>query len=332
MMSFYGSEALLQHKDLVRQYERCLDSYALGVLALELICSPALAGHQAKEGERDELRGSWRRLLTAWSRYRKDVTRWHSEIYKVFSVGGDVTPVYLGFAKEGVVDKVLHLVATVRACLRACIHRTNDAMIQNLLWAVAELLDEGSSVSLSVITELVSRSGETASLGQAASSQGARESTPSRPAASAHAARPVPVLTLCRSAPSLEVPGALSGRSRGEAPWGSLAQHTCTSWTLPHALNFSPAVPSPLEASPPVAALPRQRSFTPRLVRQPLLSQSPRVASLPPASSPTMSSPGVGQAPCISRSPLSGDRTKIAAHDEAMRTWLRCTQLQFGGA
>lgn len=149
MMSFYGAPAVSKHKDLVRQYETRLDSYALGVMALELLCTPALASCDVtKTGKEDELRGSWRRLLTAWTKFRRDVTRWHEDIFKVFASGADNGPLFQRMSQERVVEQVGNHVAGIRACLRACIERTNDPVVKRLIWVIAELVDEGSSLSL----------------------------------------------------------------------------------------------------------------------------------------------------------------------------------------
>lgn len=149
MMSFYGAPSLKKHKDLVRQYETQLDSYALGVMALELLCIPALAScDPGKTAEEDELRGSWRRLLNAWTKYRKDVTRWHSDIHKVFAAGVDTGPLFKRMAQERTVERLSAHVSTLRSCLRACIDRTNEPTVKNLIWVIAELIDETSSITL----------------------------------------------------------------------------------------------------------------------------------------------------------------------------------------
>lgn len=149
-MSFHGADALMQRSDLRQQYETRLDIFGLGVLALEMMCATALQADDGT-GTTDGLRGAWRRLLTAWSKYRRDVTRWHTTIYKVFSVGGDIGPVYIQLRQERVVDRVLARLSTVRTCLRACVDRAHDPMIQTLLWVIGEMLDESSTVGLSEI-------------------------------------------------------------------------------------------------------------------------------------------------------------------------------------
>jgi len=149
-MSFHGAEALMQRSDLRQQYETRLDIFGLGVLALEMMCISALAADDGT-GATDGLRGAWRRLLTAWTKYRRDVTRWHTTIYKVFSVGGDIGPVYIQLRQERVVDRVLARLLTVRTCLKACVDRAHDPMIKTLLWAIGEMLDESSTVGLSEV-------------------------------------------------------------------------------------------------------------------------------------------------------------------------------------
>lgn len=150
-VSFWGADEMAAQKDLCNQYKTRLDVFGLGITALEVLCTIALDGsnaagcHPEIGGAADGLRGSWRRLLNAWTKYWTDVTRWHTMIYRVFSLGGDVGPLYQELAKESVVDKVRSRMATIRQCLRACVNRTEDPRIQQLLGVLAEMLDEGSS-------------------------------------------------------------------------------------------------------------------------------------------------------------------------------------------
>jgi serine/threonine protein kinase len=150
-VSFWGADEIAAQKDLCKQYMTRLDIFGLGITALELLCTTALDGSNAagcQSGSSDGLRGSWRRLLNAWTKYWTDVTRWHTMIYRVFSLGGDVGPLYQELAKERVVDKILSRMAQIRQCLRACVHRTEDPRIQSLLSVIAEMLDEASTVGL----------------------------------------------------------------------------------------------------------------------------------------------------------------------------------------
>lgn len=150
-VSFWGADEIAAQKDLCMQYKNRLDIFGLGITALELLCTTALDGSNAagcQSGSDDKLRGSWRRLLNAWTKYWTDVTRWHTMIYRVFSCGGDVGPLYQELAKERVVDKILSRMAQIRQCLRQCVNRTEDPKIQRLLSVLAEMLDEGSTFSL----------------------------------------------------------------------------------------------------------------------------------------------------------------------------------------
>jgi serine/threonine protein kinase len=150
-VSFWGADEIAAKRDLCQQYVHRLDIFGLGITALELLCTTALDGSNAagcQSGSSDGLRGSWRRLLDAWTKYWTDVTRWHTMIYRVFSLGGDVGPLYQELAKERVVDKILSRMANIRKCLRQCVNRTEDPRIQSLLSVLAELLDEGSTFGL----------------------------------------------------------------------------------------------------------------------------------------------------------------------------------------
>lgn len=150
-VSFWGADEIAAKRELCAQYINRLDIFGLGITALELLCTTALDGSNAagcQTGAADGLRGSWRRLLDAWTKYWTDVTRWHTMIYRVFSQGGDVGPLYQELAKERVVEKILTRMASIRKCLRACVNRTEDPRIQSLLNVLAELLDEGSTFGL----------------------------------------------------------------------------------------------------------------------------------------------------------------------------------------
>lgn len=196
LMSFYGADSMAQRKDLCHQYETRLDIFALGVMALELLCVTALATDDGAS-EVDGLRGSWRRLLTAWSKYRHDVTRWHTQIYEIFAVRGDIGPLYQELARENVVDKVLGRVTDVRACLRACVDRATDSSIQALLRVVDEMLSESSSFGLAeAVLALSSGEAAAAAAGPAAAQQQhAHVTTP--PASHRQAPLSPPAPTLC---------------------------------------------------------------------------------------------------------------------------------------
>jgi len=145
-MSFYGPDETASHQDFCNQYKTRLDIVGLGLTALELLCATALSSSYTWGA--DSLRGSWRRLFTAWETYREEVTRWHTMIFRVFSEGGDIGPLYKELGQERVVGKVAAHIAKVRALLRACTARTEDAGVKSLLTVLAEMIDEGSSMGL----------------------------------------------------------------------------------------------------------------------------------------------------------------------------------------
>lgn len=150
-MSFCGPEDTAAKKEFCSQYKTKLDITGLGLTALEMLCSTALASRPS--WGQDGLRGSWQRLLDGWQTYREDVTRWHTMIFQVFVSGGDITPLYQQLAQEQVVDRVVAHIADVRALLRACVQRAEDPAIQRLLTVIAEMLDENSKWTMRDVVE-----------------------------------------------------------------------------------------------------------------------------------------------------------------------------------
>jgi len=153
LMSFYGPDETSTRKDLCNQYQTRLDIVGLGLTALEVLCSSALAARHTWGDE--ALRGSWRRLFLAWQKYRDEVTRWHTQIFQIFSCGGDIAPLYQQLAEERVVDRVSEHLACLRGLLRACTKRAEDKKIQNLLAVLAETIDERSTMGLGEMVEAV---------------------------------------------------------------------------------------------------------------------------------------------------------------------------------
>mmetsp|Transcript_8929 Transcript_8929/g.16049 ORF Transcript_8929/g.16049 Transcript_8929/m.16049 type:complete len:814 (-) Transcript_8929:104-2545(-) len=147
LMSFYGAEAMKGKPDLCRQYQTRLDIYGLAVTALELLCIEVLGAD--RQADVEQLPQEWKALLRSWASFWSDVSRWHSQVYDVFSRGGDITPLYTRLAQECVVDKVLAHVLTVRENLRACAKDAETGMgHRELLCVLAEMLDEGSQIAL----------------------------------------------------------------------------------------------------------------------------------------------------------------------------------------
>eukprot|EP00747_Dinoflagellata_sp_TGD_P199542 gnl/TRDRNA2_/TRDRNA2_72796_c0_seq1.p1 gnl/TRDRNA2_/TRDRNA2_72796_c0~~gnl/TRDRNA2_/TRDRNA2_72796_c0_seq1.p1 ORF type:complete len:697 (+),score=98.16 gnl/TRDRNA2_/TRDRNA2_72796_c0_seq1:104-2092(+) len=164
MMSFHGADDLAAHRDLHRQYLQRLDSYGLGITALEVLCTTALGGSHPKNG--DSLRGSWRRLLTTWSKYWHEVEVWHQKIFNAWKAdcpaGGhrsDIGPLYQQMVQDRAVEKVQSRVTDLRACLRACILRAQDPSMQTLLGVLAELLDESSTFGLREAVQAITGQG-----------------------------------------------------------------------------------------------------------------------------------------------------------------------------
>jgi len=151
LMSLYGPDETAAHRGFCNQYKTRLDITGLGLAALEILCSTALASSYTWGA--DGLRGSWRRLFQAWERYREDVTRWHTMIFHVFSTGGDVNPLYQKLGQERVVDKMAGHMAKMRSLLHACTMRTEDVQVRSLLNVLAEMIDEQSSLGLEQAVE-----------------------------------------------------------------------------------------------------------------------------------------------------------------------------------
>jgi len=146
LMSFYGPDETQGRQAFCNQYKTRLDIVGLGLTALEILCNAALStSHNWGE---DGLRGSWRRLFFAWEQYRKEVTRWHTQIYRVFASGGNVGPMYRQLAQEHVVERIIEHIRQICSLLRACVKRAEDYRIQNLLQVLADMLDERSTTTL----------------------------------------------------------------------------------------------------------------------------------------------------------------------------------------
>lgn len=200
LMSFYGAEETLAHKDFCSQYKTRLDIVGLGLTALELLCATAVASSDAWGAE--GLRGSWRRLFDAWEKYREEVTRWHLQIFKVFAAGGDIVPLYHELAQERVVDKVTSHVARIRNLLRACTQRAEEPKVQRLLGVLAEMIDEKSTMSLRDAVETL----------------GGEMGTKSAPSAAFRSAAPQPLMAHGMAASTAPVPATAAAVQPLPAP------------------------------------------------------------------------------------------------------------------
>lgn len=143
IMHLYGADYLASCPDFCRQYQTRLDVHGLGITGVELLCASALALRPSGTLTAEEQR--WSNLLDAWKRYRATVDAWWAEIYSVFSVGGDFTPVHAWLLQEGAAEQVISLMAELRAALRACIQPGSQGCVLHVL---AELIDERSSLEL----------------------------------------------------------------------------------------------------------------------------------------------------------------------------------------
>jgi len=139
-MTFYGPQEMQSNSNMCEQYKTRLDVAGLGLTALELLCSTALAS--SWNWGPDDLRGSWRRLFEAYKKYRDDVTRWHQMIFQVYSSKGETDPLYQKLNQEHIVDRVAAHVDTVRSLLRSCTRRVEDVQTQRLLHVLADMIDE----------------------------------------------------------------------------------------------------------------------------------------------------------------------------------------------
>jgi len=149
----FGVEALALRLVLCRQYTTRLDIHGIAITAIELLCTTigsACPGSSAAGSMDFNNRESaaWSRLLASWHRYRTDVWSWHSQVYEVFLVGGNIEPVMRRLGQEGVVDLLLALLAELRTGLRACAACCMDSGSRCLLSVLAEMIDESSTLGL----------------------------------------------------------------------------------------------------------------------------------------------------------------------------------------
>lgn len=157
MVHLYGADYLAEREDYCRQYQWRLDSFGLGITAVELMCSTALAarlaGAEPVEPEK-ESDVCWARLLDAWQRYYERAGNWWAEIYKVFSTGGDFRPVHAWLVEELVADQVVALMGDLREGLRSCMACAGDESSARILHVVSELIDEASEHDLLALCQM----------------------------------------------------------------------------------------------------------------------------------------------------------------------------------
>lgn len=160
MVHCFGAEYLEEKQSFCRQYKTRLDIHALGITAIEVLCSVALAarksGAPCNEGE--DPGGCWSWLLETYQRYHETVSDWWQAIYAVFSSGGDFRPVHAWLVEIEAPDKVISLVSDLRLALCTCATACSDQATSRLLRAISELSDEASTMELHEICKLVSGS------------------------------------------------------------------------------------------------------------------------------------------------------------------------------
>merc|ERR1740117_1333397 len=151
MVHLYGADFLAEREDFCRQYQWRLDSFGLGITAVELICSTALAARLSGAAPVEcetFAEVCWARLLDSWQRYYDKAGNWWAEIYKVFSGGGDFRPVHAWLVEERVADQVVALMEDLRDGLRSCMACSADESSARILSILAELIDESSDYEM----------------------------------------------------------------------------------------------------------------------------------------------------------------------------------------
>ncbi|CAJ1416151.1 unnamed protein product, partial [Effrenium voratum] len=152
MVHCFGADYLEEQPNHCRQYKSRLDIHALGITAIEILCTGALALRDAGAPSGD-CAACWSELLDAWKAYHDTVSDWWQAIYSVFSAGGDFRPVHAWLVEIGAPDKVIALVGAMRKALFACAEQSDRDTAQ-LLRAVAQATDEGSTLDLMEICRM----------------------------------------------------------------------------------------------------------------------------------------------------------------------------------
>lgn len=152
MVHCYGADYLEERPHLCKQYQSRLDIHALGITAIEILCTGALALRSAGAPAGDTA-SCWSELLDAWKQYHETVSDWWQAIYSVFSAGGDFRPVHAWLVEINAPDKVLDLVSAMRKALASCAEES-DPSTAHLLRAVAEATNEDSNMDLMEICKM----------------------------------------------------------------------------------------------------------------------------------------------------------------------------------
>lgn len=159
MVHCFGADYLEERPNFCRQYKSRLDIHALGITAIEVLCTKPLALRTAGAPAGD-VPSCWSSLLDAWKQYHDTVSDWWQAIYSVFSAGGDFRPVHAWLVEIAAPDKVVSLVGNMRQALYECADCSDEAVAQ-LLRAVAAAADEDSQLELLDICKLAGQAPET---------------------------------------------------------------------------------------------------------------------------------------------------------------------------
>ncbi|CAE7692888.1 unnamed protein product [Symbiodinium sp. CCMP2456] len=159
MVHCFGADYLEERPNFCRQYKSRLDIHALGITAIEVLCTKPLALRTAGAPAGD-VPSCWSSLLDAWKQYHDTVSDWWQAIYSVFSAGGDFRPVHAWLVEIAAPDKVVTLVGNMRQALYECADCSDEAVAQ-LLRAVAAAADEDSQLELLDICKLAGQAPET---------------------------------------------------------------------------------------------------------------------------------------------------------------------------
>jgi len=149
IMHLLGPDGFEGEEQLCEQYQRRLDIHGLGITALELLCTIALASPPDDGAEQQPSQGAWIELFTAWQQYRDDVWRWWSAVYSVFSTGADIAPVQAQLVQDRIIEQLIVLLSNIRSALRRLAKELHDDRANaRLLEIIADMIDEGSGFEL----------------------------------------------------------------------------------------------------------------------------------------------------------------------------------------
>jgi len=145
----HGTDALIRHPSLCRQYKECQDSFGLGLTAVELLCtlaSQALRSHKSHIG--NEALRAWEQLIGAWDNYHGTVWALHAKQFELFKAGQPMEPLRMQMKQAGVAQTIIGLVADIKQKLHVCAQLTAEPSERRLLTTLAGLLDENCELSL----------------------------------------------------------------------------------------------------------------------------------------------------------------------------------------